>query len=86
MRDGYYQALNTPSTTGEPIQYADSTTGPSYSEQGSPLLVSWSVRPNVAVVDIETVGEWCGGNAFEKSGAHGVRNLVENPDLLSPIH
>ncbi len=86
MRDGYYQALNIPSNTGQPIQYAGSTTGPSYNEQGSPLLVSWSVRPEVAIVDIETVGEWCGGNAFDESEAHGVRNLVDNPDLLSPIH
>jgi len=85
MSDGYHQALNIPDNTGEPIQYAGSTTGPAYNEQGSPLLVSWSVRPNVAVVDIETVGAWCGENAFEESGAHGVRNLVEHADLLSPI-
>jgi hypothetical protein len=85
MRDGYHQALNIPDDTGEPIQYAGSTTGPAYNEQGSPLLVSWSVRPNVAIVDIETVGAWCGENAFEESGAHGVRNLVEHADLLSPI-
>jgi hypothetical protein len=86
MRAGYYQALNIPDNTGEPIQYAGSTTGPAYNEQGSPLLVSWSVRPNVALVDIATVGAWCTDNVFEESGAHGVRNLVEHADLLAPIH
>jgi hypothetical protein len=86
MRAGYYQALNIPDNTGEPIQYAGSTTGPAYNEQGSPLLVSWSVRPNVALVDIATVGAWCADNVFEESGAHGVRNLVEHADLLAPIH
>lgn len=85
MRDGYHQALNIPSDTGTPIQYAGSTTGPAYNEQGSPLLVSWSVRPQVAIVDIETVGAWCNDNVFDEKGPHGVRNLVEHPELLAPI-
>ena len=84
-KNGRYQALNIPNNTGTPIQYAGSTTGPSYNEQGSPLLVSWSVRPKVAKVNIDTVAEWCKGNAFNENHAHGVRNLVTNPDLLSPI-
>jgi len=82
---GYQQALNIPNTTGAPIQYAGSTTGPSYNEKGSPLQVSWSVRPDVAKVNIATVGAWCEGNAFDESYAHGVRNLVTNPALLSKI-
>lgn len=84
-RNGYHQALNIPTDTGTPIQYAGSTTGPAYNENGSPLLVSWSVRPNVAFVDIETVGEWCNDNVFEETQAHGVRNLVTHPSLLSPM-
>ncbi len=84
-RNGYQQALNIPSTTGTPIQYAGSTTGPSYNEAGSPLQVSWSVRPKVMKVDIASVGKWCEGNVFNEDHAHGVRNLVENPDLLSEI-
>jgi len=85
LRDGYHQALNIPSDTGIPIQYAGSTTGPGYNEKGSPLQVSWSVRPKVVKVDIATVGTWCQGNDFKEDHAHGVRNLVSQPDLLSRI-
>ena len=79
------QATGIPGNTGTPIQYAGSTTGPGYNEKGSPFQVTWSVRPQVAKVNIETVGEWCKGNAFDEDHAHGVRNLVQNPDLLSRI-
>ena len=80
-----HQATNIPADTGVPVQYAGSTTGPSYNEQGSPLQVSWSVRPNVAKIDIASVGTWCEGNAFDEDHAHGVRNLVVHPELLSEI-
>jgi len=84
--NGLYQATNIPNNTGEPVVYAGSTTGPGYNEKASPLLVTWSVRPDVAFVNIESVGEWCNSdNAFKEDHAHGVRNLVINPDLLSPI-
>jgi hypothetical protein len=82
---GLYQASNIPSNTGKPIQYAGSTTGPSYNEKGSPFQVSWSVRPNVSKVNIDSVGKWCKGNTFNENHAHGVRNLVINPDLISKI-
>jgi hypothetical protein len=36
-------------------------------------------------VNIESVGRWCQGNVFDEDHAHGVRNLVVNPDLLSRI-
>lgn len=84
-KNGLHQAMNIPNDTGVPVQYAGSTTGPSFNEQGSPLQVSWSVRPNVKKVDIRTVGKWCEDNVFEEGHAHGVRNLVTNPDLLSEI-
>jgi hypothetical protein len=84
-KDGLYQALNIPSNTGTPVEYAGSTTGPKYNEKGSSFQVSWSVRPKVAKVNIETVGEWCKGNDFEEDHAHGVRNIVKNPALLSQI-
>ncbi len=84
-KDGLHQAMNIPSNTGTPIQYAGSTTGPSYNEKGSPFQVTWSVRPNVAKVNIESVGEWCKGNIFKEDHAHGVRNLVTNIDLISKI-
>lgn len=85
MQDGRHQALNIPADTGEPVQYAGSTTGPTYNESGLPFQVTWSVRPEVAKVNIRSVGQWCEGNVFAEDHAHGVRNLVVNPDLLSPL-
>lgn len=84
-KQGLHQALNIPNDMGVPVQYAGSTTGPGYNEQGSPFQVTWSVRPKVAKVDIKSVGKWCKGNVFEEDHAHGVRNLVIKPDLLSKI-
>jgi len=83
--NGFYQAVNIPTNTGTPIQYAGSTTGPSYNETGSPLQVSWSVRPNIAKVNVQTVKAWCEGNIFNEDHAHAVRNLIVNPELLSEI-
>lgn len=85
IANGRYQALNIPANTGEPIEYDGSTTGPSYNEKGSPINVSWSVRPKVAKVNINTVAKWCEGNAFDEVSAHGVRNLVVNPALISDL-
>ena len=68
-----------------PIVYAGSTTGPSYSEKGSPFQVTWRVRPQVAKVSIRSVDAWLKDNIFNEASAHGVRKLVTNPDLLSPI-
>ena len=82
---GVNQATNIPNTTGTPIEYEGSTTGPSYNEKGSPFQVSWSVRPNVMKVNIKTVGKWCKGNIFEEDHAHGVRNIVKHKPLLSTI-
>lgn len=83
---GKYQAVNIPGDMGDPVQYDGSTTGPSYNEAGSPIQVSWSVRPEVLKVDIMSVDAWLRGNVFDETYAHGVRNLVVNPDLLSPIN
>ena len=85
QENGLHQALNIPTNTGEPIQYAGSTTGPGYNEKGSPFQVSWGVRPKVTKVNIDSVGEWCKGNVFNEDHAHGVRNLVTNLNLLSEI-
>jgi len=85
QKNGLHQAMNIPSNTGVAVQYAGSTTGPGYNEKGSPFQVSWSVRPNVAKVNIESVGKWCKGNTFNEDHAHGVRNLVTNPELISKI-
>lgn len=83
--DGLHQATNIPANTGTPVQYAGSTTGPGYNESGSPFQVTWSVRPEVAKVSISSVDTWLKGNTFDEDHAHGVRNLVKNPDLLSHI-
>lgn len=83
--NGYYQAPNVPTNMGVPVQYLGSTTGPYFNENASPLKVTWSVRPKVAVVDINSVGEWCEDNVFNEDHAHGVRNLVTNAKLLSPL-
>ncbi len=84
--NGLHQAKALPTGTGKPVEFLGSTTGPSYSEQQcSPYQVTWSVRPDCAKVDINSVGEWCKGNAFEEDHAHGVRKLVVNPKLLSVI-
>jgi carbonic anhydrase len=85
QRNGYQQALNIPAHTGKPVQYAGSTTGPSYNEKGSPLQVSWSVRPKAIKVSAQSVGKWCEGNVFKEDHAHGVRNLVTDVNLLSKI-
>lgn len=85
IKDGYHQALHLPENQGIPIEYAGSTTGPQYNEQGSPLQVTWRVRPLVQRVDINSLGRWCQGNVFEEDHAHGVRQLVKAPQLLSEI-
>ena len=83
--NGFYQATGLPEDLGEPVTYAGSTTGPSYNEQGSLFQVTWNVRPRVLKVDIASVDRWLKNNPFEETAAHGVRNLVQNQKLLSPI-
>ncbi|RME95038.1 MAG: hypothetical protein D6773_18870 [Alphaproteobacteria bacterium] len=83
--NGRYQAPNLPQYLGTPVVYAGSTTGPGYNEKASPFQVTWSVRPKVVKLDISSVEKWLAGNVFNEDHAHGVRNLVKNPDLLSPI-
>ncbi len=86
MVDGYHQAKALPTNTGKPVEFLGSTTGPKYSEQHcSSMQVTWSVRPECAKVDINSIGQWCKNNVFEEESAHGVRKLVTNPNLLSEI-
>ncbi len=84
--NGYPQAKALPQDTGTPVQYLGSTTGPQYSESTcSPLQVTWSVRPQCAKVDINSVSKWCKDNVFREDHAHGIRKLVVNPQLLAPF-
>jgi len=84
--NGKPQPKALPIGTGAPVQYLGSTTGPSYDEATcSPLQVHWSVRPQCAKLDINSLSTWCKDNDFEESAPHGVRELVVNPALLSEI-
>ncbi|EDZ62172.1 hypothetical protein SMGD1_0239 [Sulfurimonas gotlandica GD1] len=83
--NGHNQAEHIPSNTGTPVQYEGSTTGPGYNEKASPYQVSWSVRPEVAKVNIATVEDWFHHNDFDEHYAHAVRDLVVNPNLLSEM-
>jgi len=86
MVNGFHQAKSIPSDTGLPVVFAGSTTGPSYNAQScSALQVTWSVRPQCAKLDINTIGKWCESNEFEEDHAHGVRELVTDSVLLAPI-
>ena len=84
--NGLNQVPNLPTDLGEPVVYAGSTTGPGYNEKGSPFQVTWSVRPDVVKLNIVSVDAWLKDNPFKEDHAHGVRNLVTNPDLLSQIN
>lgn len=84
--NGLHQARSLPVNTGTPVEFTGSTTGPKFTEQQcSPLQVSWSVRPQCAKLDINSLGAWCKGNVFKEDHAQGVRKLVINPKLLSEI-
>jgi hypothetical protein len=84
---GFHQAKSLPIITGTSIEFLGSTTGPKYNnQQCSPLQVTWSVRPICAKLDINSLGAWCKSNVFNENHAHGVRALVTEPELLSPIH
>ncbi|MCB2136769.1 MAG: cadmium carbonic anhydrase [Rhodobacteraceae bacterium] len=86
--DGLHQPRSLPSATGAPVVFAGATTGPKYSQSVcSPLQVTWSVRPNCAKLDINSLNEWAKTDTvFKETHSHGVRELVTAPELLSPIN
>lgn len=85
--NGLDQAKMIPTSTGTPVSFRGSTTGPSYNESVcSPAQVTWSVRPQCAKLDINSLHRWADmGNVFNETASHGVRQLVTAPELLSPI-
>ncbi len=86
MVNGLHQAKTLPTNTGSPVVFLGSTTGSKYTEQEcSPFQATWSVRPQCAKVDINSLSNWCDENVFKEDHAHGVRKLVTNPKLLSDI-
>ncbi|WP_193185612.1 delta-class carbonic anhydrase [Nisaea sediminum] len=84
---GLHQAKAIPGDTGTPVVFRGSTTGPSYNQETcSPLEVTWSVRPNCAKVDINSIFRWAKNDKFfRETASHGVRQLVTKPELLSKI-
>ena len=86
--NGFHQPKSLPSGTGEPVVFAGSTTGPKYTQAiCSPMQVTWSVRPNCAKVDVNSLYKWAeDGNVFNEKHSHGVRQLVTAPELLAPIN
>ncbi|MWD26422.1 cadmium carbonic anhydrase [Aquicoccus sp. SCR17] len=84
---GLHQPRALPEGTGEPVVFAGSTTGPSYTQEVcSPLQVTWSVRPQCGRLDIRSLYAWGeDGNPFGEDHSHGVRQLVTARELLSPI-
>jgi hypothetical protein len=85
--NGFHQPKALPAGTGRPVVFAGSTTGPSFSQETcSPLQVTWSVRPQCARLDINSLHAWAqSGNAFKEVESHGVRPLVTAPELLAEI-
>ena len=87
IRNGLHQAKSLPDGSGTPVVFAGSTTGPKYSQSKcSPLQVTWSVRPQCAKIDVNSLYKWAAdGNVFKEDHSHGVRVLVTAPELLAPI-
>jgi hypothetical protein len=85
--NGLHQPKALPEGTGTPVTFIGSTTGPSYTQSTcSPLQVTWSVKPQCAKLDINSLNAWAEqGNVFKEDYSHGVRQLVTSPELLAPI-
>lgn len=83
--NGYHQAPYLPDDLGEKVTYAGSTTGPDFNTAPSLTQLTWDVRPRVLKLDIRSVEAWFRDNPFEERHAHGVRDLIIDPDLLAPI-
>ncbi len=84
--NGYHQVKSIPDFTGNPVEFAGSTTGPKYTNENcSTLQVTWNVRPQCAKIDINSLSKWCEDNTFEENQAHGVRKLIVDPKFLSKI-
>lgn len=86
--NGLHQPKSLPTGTGNPVVFAGSTTGQSYTQAVcSPLQVTWSVRPQCAKADISSLHAWVeNGNVFNETESHGIRQLVTAPELLAPIN
>jgi len=83
-RKQVHQAQELPSRENS-VSFLGSTTGPKYNDKCSPFKVNWGVTPRCQSLDIASVHKWCESNVFNENSAHGIRVLVKDPKLLSPI-
>jgi Delta carbonic anhydrase len=71
------------------VEYLGSTTGSeNYAKPAncSPLPVTWNVSQACTPLKISSVGDWCAKeNVYKEDHAHGVRPLVKDAKLLSPV-
>lgn len=85
-KNGLHQPRALPDTSGKPVVFRGSTTGPSYDQvKCSPLQATWSVRPQCAKINFASLNHWCASNTFEEHHGHGVRALVTARELLDKI-
>ncbi len=75
--NGLHQAKSLPEGTGTPVTFIGSTTGPSFTQATcSPLQVTWSVHPQCAKLDINSLNAWAEkGNVFKEDHSHAFANL-----------
>ena len=75
---GLHQPRSLPTSTGMPVEFLGSTTGPSYSQSAcSAAQVTWRVRPQCEKLSIRSLHEWAeSGNVFKETKSHGVRKPV----------
>ncbi len=75
-----------PPPATKPVQYLGATTGNKYNDNScSPFKVTWRVSSQCTPLNLQSLNNWCAENDFKEDHAHGVRHLVENEKLLSPI-
>lgn len=69
------------------VEYIGSTTGPRFNREGicSAPGVTWNVGTACSPLRLDSLDAWCADNVFEEHKAHGVRTLVTDLKLLSPI-
>lgn len=86
-KNGKLKFSETPIPHNDPtVVYTGSTTGTSYSNTHcSPFQVTWDVKTTCDTLDIDDFSNWCGSNKYNDNHAHGVRELVTAPGLLSAI-
>ena len=85
-KSGEYNQAKTLPNRDDALQFLGSTTGPKFTEETcSPLQVTWNVSQSCQMLDVNSLSKWCESNAFNENKAHGVRQIITSPELLSEI-